>query len=127
MPRPCKERYISATPVTTVFQPNGIEQSNSIIFLTEDEFEALRLADLLGYKQGESAIAMNISRQTFGRILEHAHTKVADALVNGKQIEIGGGKVVHTRRRQIHCAKCQRRWEVPQREVKSFHCPHCQD
>ena len=36
---------------------------------------------------------MNISRQTFGRILDAAHAKVADALVHGKALSIHGGPV----------------------------------
>ncbi|PIX29762.1 MAG: hypothetical protein COZ65_00565, partial [Caldiserica bacterium CG_4_8_14_3_um_filter_35_18] len=36
---------------------------------------------------------MNISRPTFGRILEIAHRKVADAIINGKAIRIMGGTV----------------------------------
>jgi len=36
---------------------------------------------------------MNISRQTFGRIIESAHQKIADALINGKSIKIHGGNV----------------------------------
>jgi len=34
---------------------------------------------------------MNISRQTFGRIVESARKKIADALVNGKALSIEGG------------------------------------
>ena len=36
---------------------------------------------------------MNISRQTFGRIIESAHKKIADALVNGKALSIEGGTI----------------------------------
>jgi predicted DNA-binding protein (UPF0251 family) len=31
---------------------------------------------------------MNISRQTFGRIIEAAHKKIADVLINGKALKI---------------------------------------
>jgi uncharacterized protein len=36
---------------------------------------------------------MRISRATFGRIIETARRKVADALVHGKAFKIGGGVV----------------------------------
>ena len=36
---------------------------------------------------------MNISRQTFGRIIEAAHKKIADVLLNGKALKIEGGEV----------------------------------
>lgn len=61
--------------------------------LTVDEFEAIRLADLERLYQEEAAQRMNISRQTFGRILDAAHAKVADVLVNGKALSIQGGPI----------------------------------
>ena len=51
------------------------------IVLTPDELEALRLADLEGMYQEKAAENMGISRQTFGRIIESAHKKVAEALI----------------------------------------------
>ena len=53
-----------------------------------DEFEALRLSDQAGKSQEEAARAMRVSRATFGRIVESAHRKVAEALVGGKALEI---------------------------------------
>ena len=35
---------------------------------------------------------MGVSRQTVGRVLERGHAKVAEALVGGKAILIGGGQ-----------------------------------
>lgn len=61
--------------------------------LTVDELEAVRLADLEGMYQEEAAAKMNVSRQTFGRIVEAAHKKIADALVHGKALSIQGGPV----------------------------------
>ena len=58
------------------------------VVLELDEFEALRLADHESMYQEEAAKQMGISRQTFGRIIESAHRKIADALVNGKAIKI---------------------------------------
>ena len=58
-----------------------------------DEAEALRLADLEGLYQEAAARRMGISRPTFGRIIESAHRKVADALLNGKALRIDGGEV----------------------------------
>ncbi len=61
--------------------------------LTLDEFEAVRLADFLGLYQEDGARNMNISRQTFGRIIDSAHKKIADMLINGKALKIEGGEV----------------------------------
>ncbi|OPX94719.1 MAG: hypothetical protein A4E62_02823 [Syntrophorhabdus sp. PtaU1.Bin002] len=53
-----------------------------------DELEALRLADLEGLYQEEAAARMNVSRPTFGRIINEARRKVADAIINGKVLVI---------------------------------------
>jgi predicted DNA-binding protein (UPF0251 family) len=61
------------------------------VYLTLDEFEAVRLACLEGLKQVDAAKKMKISRPTFSRIETSAHKKIADALVNIKAIRIEGG------------------------------------
>jgi predicted DNA-binding protein (UPF0251 family) len=61
------------------------------VYLTLDEFEALRLSRLEGLKQVEAAQLMKISRPTFSRIEVSALKKIADALVNIKAIRIEGG------------------------------------
>jgi len=40
---------------------------------------------------------MNISRATFGRILENARKKVADSILNGKAIRINDGQLLKTK------------------------------
>lgn len=64
-----------------------------------DEFEAVRLADLDGHHHEEAAARMNVSRATFGRILDSARQKTADALVHGKALRIEGGRVEVSARR----------------------------
>jgi len=65
-----------------------------------DEFEALRLADLEGLYQEQAALRMNVSRPTFGRIIDSAHRKVAEVLVHGKALRIEGGPVHLSGRRE---------------------------
>lgn len=94
MPRPRQCRRVARLPEVTYYKPRGIPLSVlQHVELTVDEFEAIRLADLEHLYQEEAARRMNISRQTFGRILDAAHAKVADALVNGKALSIEGGPV----------------------------------
>ena len=92
MPRPFRCRRVYCRPDSTYFKPRGIpvdilEEVN----LTLDEFEAIRLADLEGLYQEGAAKKMNISRQTFGNIIESAHKKIADSIVNAKALKIKGG------------------------------------
>jgi len=91
MPRPKKYRNIRYIPNIIEFMPVG-ETNFETIKLNVDELEAIRLVDLEGLEQEESAINMEISRGTFQRILNSARNKIANSLVNGKKIVIEGGE-----------------------------------
>ena len=90
--RPKKTRWVKCLPTERCFRPKCVPLSKlEGIYLTIDEFEALRLACLEGLKQERAAKLMKISRPTFSRILTSANKKIADALVNIKAIKIEGG------------------------------------
>lgn len=90
MARPIKDRCISCVPVASYFKPVGIPMRElDEIALGMDELEAMRLTDLDGLYQADAAEKMGISRQTIGNILNSAHRKLADALLNGKALRIG--------------------------------------
>jgi uncharacterized protein len=126
MARPVKQRFIGKPPKSDIFKPHGIPVDQlEVLILSLDELEAIRLADLGDDEQEEAAAKMNVSRQTFGRILERAHGIVADALLNGKALQISGGSVTTARRGTIRCRRCRRSWEVPVPVAASFRCPHC--
>ncbi|RKY11170.1 MAG: hypothetical protein DRP65_05000 [Planctomycetota bacterium] len=94
MPRPRHFRRVGCLPQSNYFKPRGVPLAVlQCVNLTVDEIEAVRLADLGGLYQEEAAKKMKVSRQTFGRIIESAHKKIADALVNGKALSIDGGPV----------------------------------
>lgn len=94
MPRPKCRRNVCGMPDKNYFKPRGIPTVDlEEIILTLDEFEAVRLADYEQLYQEEAAARMNISRQTFGRIIDAAHKKIADVLLNGKALKIEGGEV----------------------------------
>jgi predicted DNA-binding protein (UPF0251 family) len=61
--------------------------------LALDELEAIRLADFEGLYQEDAAEKMNISRQTFGNIINSAHKKIADVLLHAKALKIEGGAI----------------------------------
>jgi predicted DNA-binding protein (UPF0251 family) len=88
-----KIRYIQKMPKIGQFSPRGKPGRPDETELKIDEYEAIKLADFQGYDQAEGALAMGISRPSFGRILRNAHKVVADALVNGKIIKIRTGNV----------------------------------
>jgi predicted DNA-binding protein (UPF0251 family) len=94
MPRPKCRRNVCGKPDKNYFKPRGIPAMNlEEVVVGLDEFEAIRLADYEQLYQEEAAAEMNISRQTFGRIIEAAHKKIADVLINGKALKIEGGEV----------------------------------
>ncbi len=83
-------------PNINYFTPKGVKKLEELI-LTVIEFEAIRLKDSEGLDQIEAAKKMNISQSTFNRVISSARKKVADAIVNGKAINIKGGNYIIAR------------------------------
>lgn len=126
MARPKCPRLVGDLPSVTFFKPRGIPLSQiDTIELTFDELEAIRLADLESQYQEQAAERMGISRATFGRVLESAHKKVADALISGKAIKIEGGVVKMTQQRVFSCSACNHTWEEPFGTGRPEACPNC--
>lgn len=83
------QRIICGRVRSNLFKPNRIPARNlEIIELSMDEFEALRLAKLENFDYRKAAGKMQTSKSTFHRFIENANQKIADAIVNGKAIEI---------------------------------------
>ena len=92
MPRPIKCRQVQNLPTTTFFKPAGIPLRNLVeVTLSVEEVEAVRLKDKEGLEQEQCAQRMNVSRTTFGRVINSARKKIAMALLDGKAIRIEGG------------------------------------
>jgi predicted DNA-binding protein (UPF0251 family) len=89
MARPLKCRCIECRPNSYYFKPRGIPlMALEEVSLRMDELEALRLADYQGLYHEEAATKMEISRATFGRVLNEARRKVAEAILQGKALKI---------------------------------------
>ncbi len=104
MARPRLCRRVGFSPDVTYFKPQGIPlRGLEEVILPVDEFEAVRLKDLLGLEQETAAKKMNISQPTFHRLVLSARKKIADAIVNGKAIKIEGGayKMAGMRKRRL--------------------------
>lgn len=127
MVRPRKNRFVWGNPVSTFFRPGGIRISQSeFLTLSVDEFEAIRLADFEGLYQEEAAKMMKISRQTFGRILQEAHKKIAASLVQGKLLKIEGGNYVKSEG-FFYCLECGNRWVMESKDKIPQDCPECKN
>ena len=91
MPRKKCQRRISHEAAAAYYKPAGIPMRElDDVVLEADEIEALNLSDLEGLYHEDAARKMNISRQTFGRIIASARKKTAEALVLGKAIRLAG-------------------------------------
>ena len=123
MARPIKVRTISCNPEANYFKPRGIPvRELEEVVLSQDELEAIRLADLEGLYHEKAANEMRISRQTFGNIIRAAHKKIADVLMNGKALRIEGGVVTRTKRGFV-CQACNHEWNLPFGTGRPMGCP----
>jgi uncharacterized protein len=122
------KRRVSCLPKATYFKPREIPLCDlKIINLSIEELEAIRLCDLLQVEQNEAADTMGISRKTFWNDLQKARNKVADALVNGKAIEISGGEYVNSGECNVEflCRSCGHIWKSPCDAGRPECCPEC--
>jgi predicted DNA-binding protein (UPF0251 family) len=128
MVRPQKERRVAFNPEISYFKPRGIPMFDlEEVCLTVDQREAIRLSDLLGMSHEEAGRHMGVSRATFGRIIERARQTVADALINGKAINVEGGSYQLVERLRIfYCRNCENEWHEPPGTGRPKYCPNCQ-
>ncbi len=94
MPRPTKRRDVFAMPCCSRFAPASGERecaAGDPVVLSVDEYESLRLIDLEGLSQEECAGRMQVARTTVQAIYDRARAKVADFLVNARELRIEGG------------------------------------
>jgi len=95
MSRPNKPRFICEMPNYHMFGPKG-RKANQLdrITLLVDEYEVIRLIDLLNMDQAEAARQLGVARTTVQRIYNIARQKIADAIVHGKLLLIDGGEYI---------------------------------
>ena len=124
MGRPHRKRRVDRPPRFVNFKPTGVPRRRlEKVELTLDEFEAIRLADYQELEHLEASQKMGISRPTFTRLIEKARRKVAQAIIDGKELIIEGGyfDFVNT----IHqCADCGEASPQPFDE-DAENCPDC--
>lgn len=90
MPRPKKCRRVCDFPQTVLFLPQDTAAGEAVI-LTVDEYETIRLIDKEGLSQEQCGDFMRVARTTVQQIYAGARKKLADVLVDGRPLRIGGG------------------------------------
>jgi predicted DNA-binding protein (UPF0251 family) len=72
---------------------DGLSEEEQIITMTIDEYETIRLIDLVGFTQEECSKQMNVARTTVQAIYNDARKKIAESIVNGAVLKIEGGEI----------------------------------
>lgn len=91
MARPAKKRRVCEEPLCRRFVPQTAWSNEGRVILTVDEYESIRLIDYEGLTQKECAEQMNLVRTSITAIYASARKKVADSIVNGRELCIQGG------------------------------------
>lgn len=104
MARPKKNRCICSFPKILEFRPFG-DYAESVD-LSFDEYEVIRLIDHMNFSQEECSKQMDVARSTVAAIYESARKKIADAIINGKALEIRGGDVELCPSHGNCCGRC---------------------
>ena len=92
MPRPRKFRNVCHFPRNLRFLPEENGEKRPPVVLSVDEYETLRLIDREGFSQEECGERMNVARTTVQLIYTSARKKLADMLVEGRELRIEGGE-----------------------------------
>jgi len=126
--RPTKLRCVAQLPNVSFFRPVGVPVNVlQGVSLSLEELESIRLKDFEGLEQEKCAETMHISRPTFHRVLESARGKLADALINGKAIQIEGGNFALPQH-HFRCNNDGHEWNVPFEALAKkipLSCPVC--
>ena len=112
MPRPVKARRVCGFPDTLQFgpKPEYVEREESKpVVLSVDEYEVIRLIDYEGLNQQEASKQMNIARTTVQSIYSQGRKKLAQMLVESRELLISGGnfRLCNGQGRCIHRRCCQ--------------------
>lgn len=108
MPRPRKHRRVCSRPRCTSFKPCG--ENGQIITMTLDEYEVIRLIDLEGMTQEQCSKQMEVARTTAQAIYASARKKLAQCIVQGRPLQIGGGDVRFCEHHNPSCSNGCCRW-----------------
>ena len=83
-------RCISQYPDHWSFSPDEVSSDETVV-MSLDEFETIRLIDKEGMTQEECSNRMGVARTTVTSIYDSARKKIAEALIDGKRLQISGG------------------------------------
>lgn len=125
-PRPKSIRKVRGIPMAVGFTPMSRRKAQGTIVLYIEEYEAIHLCDYDNKTQAEAAECMGISRPTLTRIYASARKKLADALINQKNLVIEGG-TSYMDAQWFRCEQCGMILNniIPHAKQRTVICPIC--
>lgn len=122
MPRKKRDRRLLAPPSIKGLSVYGPKSRSAQVVLYFEEYEAIKLLDYENMTQEEAAVCMEVSRPTLTRIYESARNKVAQSMVEGKDLIIRGGNFQFDEN-WYYCNNCQAKFNRLVETEKT--CPVC--
>lgn len=126
-PRRKRMRKIFGPPAIKGFRPQrrggGTIDRVPVVLLLE-EYEAIKLCDYDILNHLEASEIMGVSRPTFTRIYAAARQKIAQALVEVKEIVVEGGKVYYDSE-WFECLDCSCNFNHQELSSAPGACPLC--
>lgn len=100
--RPRVSRSLEGGPSARCYAPQcDSDQKGEVVSLLPEEMAAISLIDLQQMEQEQAASVLGVSRKTIWRDIHEARRKIADALINGKTIQMAEC----SRRLEGHCPR----------------------
>lgn len=122
MPRKKRDRRLLAPPAIKGLTVYGPKNRSEQVILYFEEYETIKLLDYENMTQEEAAVCMEVSRPTLTRIYESARNKVAQSMVEGKDLIIRGGKFLFDEN-WFFCNNCHAKFNRIIESEKT--CPVC--
>jgi len=117
-------RKILEPPRFNGYKPYGCrEEGSGYVELLYEEYEAIKLTDYYLKPHHESCQVMGVSRATFARVYESARRKIAQALVETREIKALTGNA-YLDQDWFLCHDCHARFPIIKTR-KSESCPEC--
>jgi uncharacterized protein len=125
MARPVKIRKLIVPHKEILFIPEGPKRSTAdSITLLSEEYEAVKLLDYEHMNQLQASKIMGISRPTLTRIYARARKKIAECLVELKELKVAGGNTM-PQDNWIKCFDCESVFNLPEKTNSQEFCPVC--
>ena len=117
-------RKVLEPPGFSGYKPYGCrEQGSGYVELLYEEYEAIKLTNYYLKPHHEACEVMGVSRATFARIYESARRKIAQALVETKEIKALTGNA-YLDKDWFLCHDCHARFPIVKKRNRKS-CPEC--